>query len=586
MQDPPKPAASPDTKPATTPKPALIAEATPAKEAPASTKPATKPAPVIVQAPPAKPVDPTLPGETPAATSGLKFDVDRYVIEGNTLLKPELINRILRGFAGKQKDFTDVQHALEALQAAYQDVGFGAVQVTLPEQELERGEVRLAVVEPRLVKVEVQGNERHSEQNVRNSQPELKEGTTPNSLQIARTLRVANENPSKQTQIALRAGSQEGEIDATVKVVDENPVKYSIAMDNTGTYATGKYRVGLGYQNANVFNRDHMLTLQYLTSPDHPATVTVLGLGYHVPLYGSGNSIDLIAGYSDVQSATVQQLFSVAGAGMVLGARYNHNFDRAGNLEHKLIFGLDYKAFKSNVTFVNSSAPLVPDITVHPASITYSGIWRGSTSQLDYYASYAQNIFPGGNDGANSDFQQREPGFVNPARTEGKAGYNVIRAGANYTHQVAEWQARVAFNIQHTTSALISGEQFGVGGADSVRGFDERVYANDRGYRTTFELYTPDMAGNIGWSGGRLKFLAFYDTANLTRNAVQPAEAPGLSVDSVGFGLRLQTKNYFSVRVDYAQVLHDGGVNLQQGPGLHDGRRNSNTVHALAVWLY
>ena len=247
LQDPPKPAASPDTKPATTPKPALIAEATPAKEAPASTKPATKPAPVIVQAPPAKPVDPTLPGETPAATSGLKFDVDRYVIEGNTLLKPELINRILRGFAGKQKDFTDVQHALEALQAAYQDVGFGAVQVTLPEQELERGEVRLAVVEPRLVKVEVQGNERHSEQNVRNSQPELKEGTTPNSLQIARTLRVANENPSKQTQIALRAGSQEGEIDATVKVVDENPVKYSIAMDNTGTYATGKYRVGLGY---------------------------------------------------------------------------------------------------------------------------------------------------------------------------------------------------------------------------------------------------------------------------------------------------------------------------------------------------
>ena len=586
LQDPPKPLL-PDSKPAvtSTPKPAVIADATPAT--PSVTKPVSKPAPVIVQAPPAIPADPAAPGESAAAASGLKFDVDRYLVEGNTLLKPAAINRVLRQFAGKQRDFTDVQRALEALQAAYQDVGYGAVQVTLPEQELERGEVRLVVMEPRLAKVEVQGNEHHTVQNVRNSQPELKEGFTPNSLQIARTLRVANENPSKQTQVALRAGNQDGEIEATVKVVDENPIKYSVAMDNTGTYATGKYRVGLGYQNANLFNRDHMLTLQYLTSPDHPATVTVLGLGYHVPLYNSGNSIDLIAGYSDVQSATVQQLFSVAGAGTVLGARFNHNFDRAGNLEHKITYGLDYKAFKSNVTFINSSAPLVPDITVHPASITYSGLWRGTTSQLDFYASYAQNIFPGGNDGANSDFQDRKPGFVNPSRAEAKAGYNVIRAGATYTHQFAgEFQARLAFSIQHTLSALISGEQFGAGGADSVRGFDERAYSNDRGYRTSFEVYTPDMAGNMGWSGGRVKFLFFYDTANLTRNAVQPAEAPGLALDSLGLGLRLQTKNYFSLRVDYAQVLHDGGVNLQQGPGIRDGRRNSNTVHAQAVWLY
>jgi hemolysin activation/secretion protein len=574
LQDPPKSATAPEVKPA------VIAEAV------ATKKSATKPAPVVVEAPPPTPVDPALAG-APVAASGLKFDVDRYVVEGNTLLKPAVIGRILRQYAGKQRDFTDVQRALEALQAAYQDTGYGAVQVTLPEQELERGEVRLDVVEPRLVKVEVQGNEHHTEKNVRNSQPELKEGATPNSLAIARTLRVANENPSKQTQVALRAGNQDGEIDATVKVVDENPVKYSIAADNTGTYATGKYRVGLGYQNANLFGRDHMLTLQYITSPDHPAMVTVLGLGYHVPLYNSGNSVDLIAGYSDVSSATVQQLFSVAGAGTVLGARYNHNFDRAGNLEHKITYGVDYKAFKSNVTFINSSAPLVPDITVHPVSVTYSGLWRGSVSQLDYYASYAQNLFPGGNDGANSDFQERKPGFVNPARTDAKAGYNVIRAGATYTHQFGgEFQARLAFSIQHTQNALISGEQFGAGGADSVRGFDERAYSNDRGYRTSFELYTPDMASNVGWSGGRVKFLFFYDTANLTRNSVQPAEAPGLSIDSLGFGLRLQTKNYFSLRVDYAQVLHDGGVNLQQGPGLHDGRRNSNTVHAQAVWLY
>ena len=104
-----------------------------------------------------------------------------------------------------------------------------------------------------------------------------------------------------------------------------------------------------------------------------------------MPLYGSGNSIDLVAGYSDVSSGTVSQLFNVSGAGTVLGARYNMNFDRVENYEHKIVFGLDYKAFQSNVTFVGSSTPLVPDVTVHPVSITYSGLWRGTTSQLDFF---------------------------------------------------------------------------------------------------------------------------------------------------------------------------------------------------------
>ena len=169
----------------------------------------------------------------------MKFDIDRYVVEGNTLLKPNAIGRVLRSFTGKQKDFADVQRALEALQGAYQNAGWGVVQVTLPEQELERGEVRFDVIETRIGKVEVQGNEYFSEANVRRSVPSLNPGETPNSLAIARSLKVANENPAKQSQVSFKSGSKDGEVDAIVKVVDENPRKYSVGLDNTGTSSTG-----------------------------------------------------------------------------------------------------------------------------------------------------------------------------------------------------------------------------------------------------------------------------------------------------------------------------------------------------------
>jgi hypothetical protein len=77
----------------------------------------------------------------------------------------------------------------------------------------------------------------------------------------------------------------------------------------------------MGFQHSNLWDRDHQFTFQYITNPEHVSQVTVLGAGYHIPLYGRGDSIDLILGYSDVDSGVVQQLFNVSGAGLIaLGA--------------------------------------------------------------------------------------------------------------------------------------------------------------------------------------------------------------------------------------------------------------------------
>jgi hemolysin activation/secretion protein len=558
-----------------------IAEAPPAKETPPEKKPEPKPAPVVVQAP-VTPAEQAAPVESPAVPAPLKFDIERYLVEGNTLLKPDAISKVLQPYTGKQKDFADVQRALEALQHAYQAVGFGAVQVTLPEQELERGEVHFEVVETRVGKIEVEGNKYYAESNIRRSIPALKEGETPNSLAIARSLKVANENPTKQTQVALKAGSRDGEVDATIKVVDDNPRKYSISVDNTGTSQTGPFRLGFGFQHSNFGNRDHQLTLQYITNPDHVNKVTIFGAGYHIPLYGRGDSVDLILGYSDVDSGTVQNLFNVSGAGLIMLGRYNQNLNRIGDYEHKLAYGIDYKAFQNRVT-TTSGSPLVPDITLHPLSVAYSGVWRNPGIDVNFYTSLSYNAFPHGNDAAQSDFYASRGNTNVGGGTS--AEYVIWRYGGVYTQLLPQdWTLRFAFNGQTTNNALVAGEQFGVGGANSVRGFNERTYSNDKGYQFQFEAYTPELADKIGFTGGRLKLLAFFDAAGLGRNYLQPSEQTGLSISSVGLGLRLAVREKFSVRADFAQVMHDGG----QDPNMtiRDGRRNSNTLHALAVWIY
>jgi hemolysin activation/secretion protein len=61
-------------------------------------------------------------------------------------------------------------------------------------------------------------------------------------------------------------------VDAVIKVADERPWKASASIDNTGTAQTGKERLNLGFLHANLWDHDHTLTMQYITSPGHGAT--------------------------------------------------------------------------------------------------------------------------------------------------------------------------------------------------------------------------------------------------------------------------------------------------------------------------
>lgn len=507
------------------------------------------------------------------ANDALKFEIRSYRIEGNTLLQPEKIDKVLSAFVGKQKDFGDVQRALEVLQELYQESGYAGIQITLPEQELERGDVMFKVVEPRIGRVLVEGNEHFSAENARRSAPGLIPGKTPMTRDVAASMRVANENPAKQSAVLLRPGAVEGEVDAVIRIADVPPLRYSFNVDNTGTPETGILRTGFALQHANLFDSDHVLTAQLITAPNNFNDVQVFGLGYRIPFYERGDSLDLIGGYSTVDSGTVQNLFNVSGQGSVYAARYNHNLRKYGDLEHRVIYGFDFRAYQNLVTPVGGTFNFVPDITVHPLSATYSSQLRQERREYGLYLGILQNI-PGGNDGTDEVFKN--------SRREARASYRLWRAGTSFTGGFnKDWQYRIKLDAQYTRDALIAAEQFGLGGAESVRGFNERYTTNDKGFRSNWEIYTPELGALIGLDAAKLRMLAFYDTGKLSRNFTQPGELESVSLDSGGLGLRMNYGSNFTMKADFAQVFHDGS---QQGNP--PGRRNANRWHISIGYVF
>ncbi|KQQ33272.1 peptidase S37 [Duganella sp. Leaf126] len=518
----------------------------------------------------------TLAAEPAAAVADTpRFTIARYQVSGDTLLGPALVQALVAPFTGPQRDFGTIQQAVEALEDAYRARGYTLVQVMLPEQELDQGAVRLNVLEMPVGRIVISGQRYVDDANVRRALPALVAGQTPNMAELGRSLKLANENPARKLEVKLANGATDATdgtdgtdatLDAAVTVVDENPWKATLNLDNTGSDASGKTHAGVVLQHANLWGRDHVASLQYTTSLEHGSQIGVYGAGYHVPLYALGDALDFFASYSNVDSGTVSAGIvdlAVSGRGLTAGARYNQNFGKRDNYEPKLVYGVDFKAYRNSLQYVGTE--LGTDVTVHPLSIAYLGAWSLPGGEANLGLTLARNL-PGGEHGRQRDFSM--------ARAGAKADYSTVRLSASLGQVLGgDWQGRALFNGQYTPDALVPGEQFGVGGAASVRGFLEREVASDSGANLNLELYTPSWCGTGRY---QCRALAFYDTGWVRRNHVLPGEVASTAIGSAGLGVRMLLDRYINAQLDVAHVVNPG----------HTGRRDANRLHFRVALSY
>ena len=507
-----------------------------------------------------------------------RFNIVRFQVEGNTLLPEAGVQGILAPLAGPGRVYGDIQKALEALEQAYRRLGYSTVQVFVPEQELTSGVVRLQVTEGVVGKVIVSGNDRFDTGNVLAGLPSLKVGKVPNLRELSQNIQLSNENPAKQVEVVLGVSEEEGKVDAKIAVTEENPHRVFVTADNTGTVATGRLRTGIAYQNANMFNRDQTLTLAYTTSPDSPkgVKVDIFSVGYRIPLYGIGDSIDVIYGNSSVNtpssSPTLGGALGIVGKGDVFGLRLNHYFARQGEYSSKLIFGFDYKYINSRCNSAGVPASIDPPTppvascipyTSRPLSVTYSGQKIGAGEALEYTVGVARN-WALGSQYTNVNGSTDTYSYLTSGNRQTRDGFAIFRMGGSFVKAFGgDWQIRIAASSQFAGNPMVAAEQFGLAGSTAVRGFNERAVAADSGFLAITEIYGPELAKDFGVEGS-IRALAFYDIARGFNHNTAGSTVPArVGIGSVGVGVRYAASKNFTVRADFVMVTDAGPLGTQ-----------------------
>ncbi len=476
------------------------------------------------------------------ATTTPTFVIRGFDIVGENPLPDGEASRVLAPFLRTDATIDTLQKATAALEAALKARGFALHRVALPAQEVGES-VKLSIVKFVIGKVTIEGRERLSEANVRGSLPALVEGQSPNFRTLAVQSTIANESQGKRVQVALKESEEPDQIDARIVVKEGQPWNISLSESNYGSSATGSDRFTIAAGHSNLFDLDHQITLAYTTSLEQPKAVSQVGLSYRLPLYRLGGVVGLNYTQSDVLGDF--GTFKSNGAGRTLGLNYNHYLPPVGGYRGFVTLGLDDKQF--DVTQING-APLVGQVVrrSNPFTLGYNARVDADNVLWGYNVEVAVNL--GGGNGNDLDSYKSEDPRISTSR------WSALHAGANYaTGFFNGWIWSLRGQLQYSPDALIAGEQFGLGGASSVRGTGERPIAGDSGVLLSTEMTTPELMPG-------LRVLGFVDAGWLANNNANGNPKPANdSLSSVGLGLRYSLTNMM-LTVDFGRVT--GGSSL------------------------
>ena len=516
----------------------------------------------------------TAPAPAPAPA---RFDVLEFEVQGNTVLSGRKVEAVLLPFMGEQRTLADVEAARAALERAYQDAGYLTVFVDLPEQRVTDGLVVLAVTEGRIEQVRVTGSRYFSQGFIRHTTAELQAGAVPNFNTLQSQLADLNRTPDRQVQPVLRPGREPGTVEVELKVKDRLPLAGSLELNNKHSANTTALRLVGNLRYDNLLQRDQSLSLTAITAPERAKESQVLVANWTSPLADQASWVGtLVASDSRVQPLGA----TVLGQGFTLGLRWARPFFGPHSV-HTVSFGLEYRDLKQRV--VNGSSAVSTPLRYLPLQASHNALWSDdagvSTSLTSSVALGLRGLLARRIDCPGTTADGRQDQFA-CNRDGADGGFATLRGDLRHSRPLAGGQLSLRTAWQVALQPLVSGEQFTLGGAESVRGYYEAEAAGDLALLGAVEWRTANLAADAGkalpdgWAGpgGALTELAltlFAEAAQARTLDPLPGQAGRVTLAGSGLGLRLRGGPMLSADIDLAWPLKATASTPRREPRLH-----------------
>jgi len=478
-------------------------------------------------------------------------------VDGLSWLNRGAVESLAHGFLSRPLTKGALAKLVQGLVLLSRQENHPVVEVYAPPQDISSGVVQIVVLVARVGQVKVEGNKWFSTEDLAR-QVRIKPGDEITGDSLVEDLDWLNQNPFRQVDLVYARGQGPGQTDVILRVADEPPERVYAGYDDTGNEATGLGRVYTGFNLGDLWGDDNQLNYQYTRSTDWKL-LQAHSASYSVPL-PNRDTVSVFGSWARADSIT-GGIFDLQGINWQVGTRYNIPLPSLPGDTQTLSFGADYKWSNNNLGFGGTQIFTSP-ANIAQGVLSYSGSVKdaqGTTSGslTGYYS-------PGGIGGLNHDHD-----FV-VQRAGAKADYGYLTATLGRVQELPQdFTLGLTVTGQVASARLLSSEEFGLGGADSVRGYDERIANGDNGISGQLELRTPSRQLSAQLQD-RTQALVFVDAGRDWQKDPMQGDV-NTTLASAGPGIRVQLGSHGSLKADY-------GWELDRLKGTHTGR-----IHLSAV---
>jgi hemolysin activation/secretion protein len=476
-----------------------------------------------------------------------KININSIEVVGNTILNREIAALKTQYTQQKEVSFEDLVKLRSDITKLYLDNGYLNSGAFIPNnQDLNKGDLQIQIVEGELEKIEIAGLSRLNEGYIRKR---IEQATTAplNKTQLERALQLLQIDPLiEQVNAELSAGSAPGRNILRLLLKEAPAFRAGITFDNDQSNSVGSGQLTSFISHDNLLGFGDRLSLEY----GRTQGLNIYGLSYAFPINAKDGTLSFR--YSKNNSKIVESIFEDLGIrsnSETISASLRQPIVRTPNTEFALGFGFD---LRRSETFLLDTIP-----------------FSFSEGPQDGRSKVAALRFV-------QDWVNRDSNRVLAARSQFSIGLNAFGATQNEgiipDGQFISWlgqfqwvqQVSPRFTLvsrlasQFSSDSLLSLERFSLGGADTVRGYRQNQVVSDNGFLGSIEARIP-----ITKNTNILQITPFIDWGYGWNDRGDNPD-PGF-IASTGIGLRSRLFSGFDARLDY-------GIPLVNRNGLDDQR--------------
>jgi len=447
---------------------------------------------------------------------------------------------------------SDLEKVSDLITDAYRKKGYTIARAYIPQQEIKEGVVEIAVLEGGVGEIVVKGNNHYSTDFIKRGFTRVIKDRVIKHSSLETSLLLLNEHPDLTVTAILQAGKDPGTTDIIVNVEDKFPVHLTIDYNNFGSEFVSQHRFGTELVLSKyLLVEGSSLSIRGVTGSD-PSDLLFGRASYIFPINDLGTKVGLSSSGGDFVVGREFAELDIKGKIWSYGISLTHPVIKTRFQNLTAEFGFESKDTKQ---FLLGTLSSHDKIRLLKAGLNYD---RTDSSGRNFmWLSLSRGLGE-----ALGGMENNDPKASRMGADDRFTKADLILA--RFQRLTDSFSLILRGSGQVTTDSLVAGEQFSLGGADSVRGYPQGEFLGDDGYNVSTELRVSPLLNKeiVQWA-----FFVDHGAVSTKKPPVGTKKYNHLT--GVGFGLRLNLPYNLDTRFDVGFPVQPAKASTGDRPTLY-----------------